>query len=448
MNYLKCIISVLIFLSLISADTPVNRNIISWTSNDLIAFSEPEDLYDYNFTWQKNYKNANITVTDFNGFEFMTFAISDGKFSQITYKILSNEDTISGSYNFNADGKISDFFGSTIQTWSSIGEDPVKIITPYKYHIDYNSTLTYRETIYYMNPTDSSWIKDRKNEFSYDSLDILTTVDNFYWDTTSSDWRKQGYSTLQYNNSGFLEIEKEVIKESSNSDWTNYRKKSYSYNSSNFIEKETTASWSDIDSVWNDNYSTEYEYNLTGKLSKIFESDIYNYQQSLSVSYKEKYSYNDAENIIEALEYYWNEDASVFSNTNKTIIIYDSIGNLKSVTKYNWNDSLSDFIINNKRSFVLTWNGVEKTELLKKDKIIIPLNFWLNNNRIHFSIPKTQNNTKISIYNSLGRNVYNAPVHDINGYVNIDISDLCNGTFFIKIDLDGSVYSRQFILLK
>jgi hypothetical protein len=161
-----------------------------------------------------------------------------------------------------------------------------------------------------------------KTEYSYDSLDRLTTVENSGLNYSTFELEKTSHTTYQYNNSGDISVE--INSNWNGTSWINDNKTDYEYNTARDISVATYSKWNG--DTWIADSKKEYTYGTTNFSNVAFPS--YNFIVDILSSFiglfgmeeSTDVSYNKAITGINSFEM---QNGS-WKNTEKTVFYYSA----------------------------------------------------------------------------------------------------------------------------
>lgn len=150
------------------------------------------------------------------------------------------------------------------------------------------------------------WKNSIKNDYYYDTLNILTSIILSSWNTTSLSWETSEKQSFEYTPTGLLQQELHQSWNSSLSIWNNSSRTVFSYSGSR-LDNSRQELWDDVNLAWR------------------------NYLRS-------KYTYTNNQNT-EILSEKFNTSLSSWENANKIIFTFTTAGKVETETLQTWDGS-------------------------------------------------------------------------------------------------------------
>lgn len=390
-----------------------------------------------------------------------------------------------------------DVNGNCILTTSLNWNDSTKKLeNEFKHVFTYNSGgRPNSEQAFIWDKSTKKWLAAYQFEYNFDDKGNQTLSNEYYWNDTSSEWKASGKnkSTYTYNIADKIILKIDSSWTATDNLWTPKNKIEYAYNAMGSDTLTVYNLWDSSTHNWEISGKHEKMYDLNGNL--IF--DIHS-RWNLSaliwiVSNKEEHSYDIKNNETIIIYSGWNYSISNWLNFSKTENSYDVGGNLTLKINYNWNtttnqwenrdlaeytfnnsytsnDIIQPYFLNDLHKHMLTnytrklfagnswlnvfkvnfhyssfsFTGIDENELLEK------INIYPNPTSGLITVTSTLSTiTNITVYDLMGKCVYTEYYEQIQNPIQLDLSFLNNGIYFINVqDENGQLNKNKIILAK
>ena len=341
---------------------------------------------------------------------------------------------ISSTYSYNYHGKLTEEIGY-VSTFNNTMAEHHRIVFEYD---QYNNLIS--ET--YQEGSSTNWHNIEKKEYYYNDRRLLKSFDYQTWvsekwiDSTMRKYR----SKYEYFDNDSIKKEIEFERVSFSSTWGIDRIYEYEYSENIKIKTISNVSNENSDTVmryittynsngyisnvleerykdgfWETDDEAIYEYDNTQRLLSMNYNNYNRETQEFYNNFKLLFEYNDNESIITSNMYYWKDE--IWHNTQKTYYYYTRIPT--SIDDVSTNVSKFDIFPNP-----------------ASDKIY--LNYTIQNNA----------STNISLYNSLGIKIMDFKPNNLNSNLEIDISNLPSGIYFINLRTGSETITKQFVKIQ
>ena len=362
----------------------------------------------------------------------------------------------------------------------------------YEYAYDANKRKI-MEIFYYWHSGYLEWTRLYKEEYTYDNRGNQTALISYYWDGYS--WKNDSKEESTYDKNGYLlftyffewenawkmvgiiensydiddNLTKSIESKWNNTVWVNVYKEEYTYDANKNQISLISYHWTDT--IWTENKKDSSEYDVKGNLLTNIRFDWND--TNWAANEKDEYVYDTVGNRLIYTSYYWKNTAWVGDrrfryayDTNKNLVMYryydwsgtDWVENFKYEFTYDLSYSKTDLIIPNDfgemNNKLLLEVGYDWEQLSWVANEIITY-YWsnrfvgiveANSNRTIQVFPNPTEGllritgypmsdmrlSDIQIYDIVGRKQH-AESNTQNGEIEIDISHLVNGIYFLKV---------------
>ncbi|MCF8387079.1 MAG: T9SS type A sorting domain-containing protein [Bacteroidales bacterium] len=188
------------------------------------------------------------------------------------------------------------------------------------------------------------WEYMHKEDYSYNSMNLLDSLNNYYYIEEDSVWRHNNYEKYHYDENANMT---EKLKYSSpDSGWKAFVKRKYDYDSSDQLISEKYLHNSDT--MWININRRDYEYDGSGNIITMLkflgEDTLWHYGM------KYEMNYDEFNNKSSEYRYVFDNSDSSWNYEHFNDYYHDYVNNFSSVSSYLWDDgewiSFSDFDLN------------------------------------------------------------------------------------------------------
>lgn len=198
----------------------------------------------------------------------------------------------------------------------------------------------------------NDWVKDSKEEFTYDANENINSFVSYRWDSNNQDWEPLFKFEFVFDSNRNLT---ELINYSRiGNQWIAYTKNVYEYNTSNNPTLDITYFWDYLN--WVQSYKTDYTYDSNQNLILTTYSEWYTSDNNWYFVFKNELNYDVNNNLLSEYLHWWNfgtmdwDDAS-----SKWEYEYDASNNLISEINSYWNTY--DWTANQKYEYTYNASG-------------------------------------------------------------------------------------------
>lgn len=394
-------------------------------------FSTYDDLTDSSIYFGLN---ASGTIYDNLELRILNTLDANGKMTESIRRELSGgvwENSIMETYNHNTNHQITEHIS---QDWvSGAWENDYKQISTY----DANGNLQEFTSLKWLSGT---WTNNRNHIYQYDANGncIVEITRN----PNGTSWENGNKFSITYNaNHKATQI---IYSDWVSGAWIEKQKTSITYNNNNDIvsilgQNKSGSNW--IDS---DRYTNTYSGNLkTNYLDETFDGTVWVKNQN------NIYTYSSSGKLESCISQNWDDVGSTWENAYKSIANYNNLDLIGSIEYQDWNSggywdkaSIDSFFY---ESYETT--GIHNLKLNEANLSVYPnpTNKILN---ISISL-KQPTNCNLTIIDVSGR-IYKmqkmSKAKDIQ--MQFDISELANGSYFLKVATSDGQVSKGFQVLK
>lgn len=251
------------------------------------------------------------------------------------------------------------------------------------------------ETIVSSNFTNNKWQEDQKSEFIYDLNGNKIREVSYSWNSLTNEWDGNKKSIYAYDNNNFENLIQTFNWDTTTKSWINNTKVEKINDSLGNVILSAYSSWFNAINQWNIWTKTEYQYN-------------YNYADS---------------NVI----YELNNFSFKHMLTN---------GAVKSFREGNWLDF---------QKFTLFYSPTQFNNITEHAFTLF--NIYPNPSSGKIIISNTQNITTLGVYSSTGKLVYNLENNIKFDNLELDLSNINNGIYFIHFLTESGQFSSNKIII-
>ncbi len=251
------------------------------------------------------------------------------------------------------------------------------------------------ETIASSTFTKNKWQEDYKSEFIYDLNGNKTLEASYSWNSLTNEWDGNYKNTYSYDLNNFQNLAQRFNWDITTKDWTNHTKEEKTNDSLGNLLSRTFSTWFSITNQWNIWTKTDYQYN-------------YNYADS---------------NVV----YELNNFSFKHMLTNGTV---------KSFKDGNWFDF---------QKFTLFYSPTQFNNIIEH-ALSLPT-IYPNPSSGKIIISNTQNITTLCVYSSTGKLVHNLENNTKFDNLELDLSNINNGIYFIHFLTESGQFSSNKIII-
>lgn len=228
--------------------------------------------------------------------------------------------------------------------------------------------------------TPGKWIKDEKEEYSYDANGKWTKYISYFWSETSGQWVGRYKNEFAYNTNDEGGVETYSEWNTTSLQWDKTSQFEYIFDTNSLLAQILTYKYDKTSLQWVKAERDSYTYNTSGKCTLILIDELYGNNQWINEN-KYEYTYDANGRMITDLyswwdsslddsrwrprtkyEYTYNSDGKVttekvtefetfgsnIESVSKYDYTYDSNGNPTQELKSTWETSISDWVLREK----------------------------------------------------------------------------------------------------
>jgi hypothetical protein len=311
-----------------------------------------------------------------------------------------------------------------------------------------------------LNPLSNQWQNERMNEYAYDSKGNNTYYRESAWIGDSNDYKPITSYSYTYNASNKVTLEIDTMFDIST---PLIYKIDYTYDTKGNNTLKTTSRW--YGTQWQLSSKDEYTFDANNNNTLHISYD-YDWNSTWIVNEKNEYSIDANGNPILVITYSWDNSLNQWINIIKRLTTYNSSinfsdvaiplvqhGNLVSLPKNAITSETTQYYIDGQ------WVNDSKTNYYYKDftpstsikemKLLQTTNVFPNPSAGNFTVSANQAFTKIEVYDLTGKLAYTKQI-GYKGYeVEIDLSELNNGIYFLNSEtVNGGVSKSRIVINK
>jgi hypothetical protein len=292
------------------------------------------------------------------------------------------------------------------------------------------------------NYVNSSWTPTTKTEYYANTAANTSTTLLQHWDVGQSKWQYIEREVTKFNSMGPDTIWKENY---AGSGWLPVKITAYSYNNgkATLIERTMRSG-----SAWGPDYKEQNSYNSNGQLVEtVFET----YNQlggTWNSPMKEEYSYDTDGNRIETITSDWVSGA--YQRSSRETVSYNSYKQVLVSTSHTWDPNFSNWYYSASDEQYRYYYEEYTTGLkpLVKSETDIRLYPVPANDILHVELG-SYNNISFSITDMQGRMVKHFTMSGMQGdRTDIQVGDLANGIYLLKVESDHGSAIRRFSIAR
>lgn len=245
------------------------------------------------------------------------------------------------------------------------------------------------------NVTNSQWVKESKDEYTYDANGRWTMGVYYNWDVAASLWVRDYKDEYTYGANNRWATDINYNWNDTTSQWVRDYKYEYTYNDSGYSTVVLIYKWNDTASQWVNDSKYEYTYTTNGHITQflISEWNLTNSQWVAMMRYD--YTYDNNWNCTQFIANNWDVDFNKWVVVMKYEFTYDS-NNRMIIGLYSiWNDEASLWLPMMKYEYTYDANGRTATEIRSDRDFLISQ--WVSAMRYEFSYDANSNNTQCII---------------------------------------------------
>lgn len=294
----------------------------------------------------------------------------------------------------------------------------------FSYEYDEAGLLTF-EVSSNWNSSTNEWRSRQKNDYTYDSQNRLTENLSSHWHPDT--WTANSKKNPVYGFDGIVTEELYYAWDQEINNWENATiKYTYTYNAEGLKTEEVQQQKEASSDIWNDpNWKITYTRNPAGQMT---EEASFNWSKEKNDWIPEEkyvYDYDVVEHQMHVFNYRWTNDQWV--EGNKVICIYDNDGDLERADYYR---SFDDASLDAYCIYTYLLSDETSSAAIETTQFTASPNPATSHVNIKAS-PALLNKTAY-IYDAAGKLAKTVLLE--NEVTNIDISQLPNGIYFIKVD--------------
>ncbi|MFY7732685.1 MAG: T9SS type A sorting domain-containing protein [Bacteroidia bacterium] len=386
------------------------------------------------------------------------------------------------TYDFNGRilTSISIFWNNTLGIW----QNEQKNINAY----NKQGYQTLEETYFGWDQASKKWQSGGKNEYTFDNKGNKTSDISYNWDIATQTFSISQKSKTYYelNSNGKPTISYDSSWNTNTNTYDLAYKTEYTYNANNKVLVELQSYFNNGN--WIPNSKNEYTYDANGNTT----SRINNYWNGQNSNWYigsiETYTFDANNNETSNIYANWNSDTKVLENDIKNESTYDGMGNLTISTGFNWDDITNKWVnsyktqINYNNSYThadIVWDFPSKyfkhmvTGYAQQSW---ENNAWVNETRLSFyysannfnglkengltssnifpnptsgliTIAASKGLETINVFDVSGKMVYSQTSATKQNNVELDLSTLSNGIYFIHAKTENGDISKSKVVV-
>lgn len=316
-----------------------------------------------------------------------------------------------------------------------------------------------------------AWKNSDKEVSVYNSAGQLEEFTSFYW--SSGAWENSAKHLYQYDANGNCTAA--IYKSPDGSGWKNETRVTISYDANDHPETYLFEEW--LSGAWEDNSRATISYNSNGDMLVIL-SQTYT-GSTWTDAFRQSYTYNGTKKTECMQETF---DGATWNKVTKSIYNYSSSGKLENITVQQWDNAASNW--GNKYRLVTEYNSQQLISAVLGEEWNIG-GYWekttssfkykfFYESYVNTGIANLTNEAKLNIYPNPASTALNITiewekpatgslaVYDISGracisktlakeahtQMQIDISTLTNGSYYLKIATADGQITKAFQVVK
>ncbi|MDH5413000.1 MAG: T9SS type A sorting domain-containing protein [Flavobacteriaceae bacterium] len=179
----------------------------------------------------------------------------------------------------------------------------------------------------------NEWVRDSKEEFTYDVNENLNSFIYSEWYEGSLAWTPIMKYELNFDsNRNLLEFSNYFWW----GGWFPNEKMEFNYDGNGNLTLDTTFAWDYMNNLWVQSYKTEYTYDGNQNLILVTNFEWFSNENKWYFQYKDELTYNMSNNLIQEITSWWNYGTSQWDPGNKWVYTYDVGNNLISEVLTSW----------------------------------------------------------------------------------------------------------------
>ncbi len=342
-------------------------------------------------------------------------------------------------YFYNANGN---FIEGFYYDWDLELNDWV-VYAKLRYTYDTNGNMT--EYIkYYWDSELNDWVGNYKYVYSYDANENLTELIWYSWNSGLNEWKQVWKDVYSYDTNGNMTEWINYDWDSELNEWVIDWKDVYSYDTNGNMTEWINYDWDSELNEWISDWKEVSLYNANGNLA---EWSNYSWDSELNDwvgNWKDVYFYDTNENMTEHIKYYWASELNDWIEDSKKEYSFNTNGNMTEYINYDWDSELNDWVGIDK--FVFYWSlfvGIDEFYKLETFKVFPNP----SSGNINFYSEKLLNQAfKLELFNLIGQIIYNKTFYQSNKDYNIDLPEISDGLYILKIQGDNFVKTEKLII--
>jgi Secretion system C-terminal sorting domain len=311
-----------------------------------------------------------------------------------------------------------------------------------KYFVYDSSNNLVQNHIFQWSDEILDWENDSLYKFEYDSLNRKIIVNNQTWSKIFSNWENVLQTKYYYDSIGNILEKIELEWEFDLLIWEPKRKIIFIYDSNHALIEQTEVVRDD--NSWKNNRKKEYSYHENG-LIKDFSQYIWvsiNNSESWLEDFKFSYEYNENNEIIEEAEYLFDWDLLIWEKNYLTSYDYFDDNLLRTISYNQWQNNrwkeleLSKFYYTNH-------TGISISKLNYDEILVFPVP---TSYKLTIVIPDEYFGEKqVRFFDLYGREIKKYHYMGNSSNIEIILSDLVSGIYFLQITIDNKSFSKRII---
>ncbi len=408
-------------------------------------------LNPFHFVLQQNNGSSNLTSLGKKAPKFMLDSISSITWDSISKTYTINPIGLKNYYDANGN--------NTFRTLYFTNPLTQEIVPVYKYTSTFNNNnKIILEKSTRTNLMTNQWENDNMNEYAYDSKGNNTYYRRSYWFGNSNNYEPNTSYSYTYNASNKVTLEIDTMF---NGSTPQINKIDYTYDTKGNNTLKTTYNW--YGSQWQlfskDEYTFDANNNNTLHIS-------YYWSTTWIGNEKKEYTMDANGNPISTINYIWNVTLNQWINFTKSSTTYNSSINISDVAApFPQHGNAVSIIIKNAPTNQISqnytngqWVNDSKTNYYYKDFApstsikemkLLQTNVFPNPSTGNFTVSANQAFTKIDVYDITGKLVESIPNFGKSNALEMDLSNLNSGIYFINTEtINGAVSKSKIIINK
>lgn len=311
-----------------------------------------------------------------------------------------------------------------------------------RYNLNYDSNNNLIQNLYTKwSESILDWINDSLYIYEYNTSNLQSVYYEYKWSNFFNEWEKFSKTVYTYDTSGNNTIQTQYLWEFDLLIWESYRKNIYVYNTNNeMIEKKQLFINNSYN--WENDWKRNYSYYENSFIKDVIYFVWISGNDSWFEDYKFSCNYDDNYKLIKKTGYIYDWDQLLWENHFQTLHVYNDNNLLSTTIYYYWNYG--------------QWKELEKYKYYYPEHNSIKIEYEANNLQI-YPIPANKIlivslshelpcNAQIQIYDVSGRKVYINQNYFYGSKIEINLPELTDGSYVLKIIVENKIITRKIII--